>query len=618
MNQKIASVLKSVTKPGRYSGGEYGQTIKDKEKINCRWAFCFPDTYEIGMSNLGVRILYGALNREEDVWCERVYTPWVDMEEKMREKQIPLWAHESGDPVKDFDIVAFTLQYEMCYTNVLLMLELAGIPLTSAERGEDDPIIIGGGPCAYNAEPVADFFDVFSIGEGEEALVEFARLYIDMKKNGTYTRADFLHAAAKIPGFYVPSLYTVDYHEDGTVKAYTPVYDDIPRQITKRIMPDMDKAYFPEQVVMPYIETVHDRIMLEVYRGCIRGCRFCQAGMIYRPVREKTPEVLDRQAKDLFACTGYDEISLTSLSISDYTRLEELTDRLLSWTEGETINLALPSLRVDSFTRELMERISTVRTGSLTFAPEAGTQRLRDAINKNVLEEDLMRAVQVAFAAGKTQVKLYFMMGLPTETKEDLAGIADLAHKVVEMYYANPNRNKGKHPQVTISVACFIPKPFTPFQWEAQDTMEMLREKQEYLSSCITNRHVRYNYHDARTSHVEAVLARGDRKLCRALLEARRRGFRFDAWEEHFNYENWMQLFADCGIDPAFYANRAWGTDEILPWEIIDCGVKREFFLRERAKAYASTTTPNCRQACSGCGANQLGGERTCCPKCKN
>ena len=617
MNQQIASILKSVSKPGRYSGGEYGETIKDKEKVKCRWAFCFPDTYEIGMSNLGVRILYGALNREDDVWCERVYAPWVDMEEKMRAGNIPLWAHESGDPVRDFDVVAFTLQYEMCYTNVLNMLDLSGIPLCTAERGEDDPIIIGGGPCAYNAEPVADFFDVFSIGEGEEALVEFARLYIEMKANGSYTRSAFLCAAAKLPGFYVPSLYEVSYHEDGTVKAYTPRFDDIPAKVTKRIIADMDKAYFPEQVVMPYIETVQDRIMLEVYRGCIRGCRFCQAGMIYRPVREKTPEVLDKQARDLFACTGYDEISLTSLSISDYTELEALTDRLLSWTEGETVNLALPSLRVDSFTKALMERISTVRTGSLTFAPEAGTQRLRDVINKNVLEEDLMRAVKVAFEAGKTQVKLYFMMGLPTETKEDLAGIAELAEKVVEVYYANPNRNKGRHPQVTISVACFIPKPFTPFQWEAQDTMEMLKEKQEYLSSCIKNRHVRYNYHDARTSHIEAVLARGDRRLGAVLLEACRRGFHFDAWEEHFDYDRWMTLFADCGIDPAFYANRAWGTDEVLPWEIIDCGVKREFFLRERERAYAGSTTPNCRQACSACGANKLGGERTCCPKCK-
>lgn len=507
MNQQITSILKSVSKPGRYSGGEYGEIIKDKERVSCRWAFCFPDTYEIGMSNLGVRILYGALNREEDIWCERVYAPWVDMEQKMRERKIPLWAHESGDPVKNFDIVAFTLQYEMCYTNVLMMLDLAGIPLLAAERGEGDPIVIGGGPCAYNAEPVADFFDVFSIGEGEEALVEFARLYIEMKADGSYTREAFLRAAARLPGFYVPSLYAVTYHADGTVRAYTPKFTDVPARVVKRIMPDMDKAYFPEKVVMPYIETVHDRIMLEVYRGCIRGCRFCQAGMIYRPVREKTPEVLDRQARDLFACTGYDEISLTSLSISDYTQLEELTDRLLSWTERETVNLALPSLRVDSFTRALMDRISTVRTGSLTFAPEAGTQRLRDAINKNVLEEDLMRAVKVAFEAGKTQVKLYFMMGLPTETDEDIKGIADLAEKVVEVYYANPNRNKGRYPQVTISVACFIPKPFTPFQWEAQDTMEMLEKKQRYLSSCITNRHVRYHYHDARTSRIEAVFA---------------------------------------------------------------------------------------------------------------
>ena len=616
--ENYSSILKSVEKPGRYSGGEYNQIIKDKNKVKARWAFCFPDSYEIGMSNLGVRILYGVLNREEDIWCERVYMPWVDMQEKMREHSLPLTAHESKDPLTEFDVVGFTLQYEMSYTNVLNMLKLAGIPLRAADRGDEYPIIIGGGPCAYNAEPVADFFDCFSIGEGEDMLVEFTKLYIKMKEDGTYTKKAFLHEAAKtVGGTYVPSFYEVSYNEDNTIKAYTPIYDDIPARITKRIMKDMDKAYFPEKVVMPYIETVHDRIMLEVYRGCIRGCRFCQAGMVYRPVREKTAEVLNQQARCLYEATGYEEISLTSLSISDYTELEPLTDKLLSWTDENMVSLSLPSLRVDSFTKELMDKVASVRSSSLTFAPEAGTQRLRDVINKNVREDDLLRAVNVAFDAGKNQVKLYFMMGLPTEQLSDLDGIAALAKRVVDAYYQNPNRNKSRSPQVTVSVSCFIPKPFTPFQWEAQDTREQLQMKQQYLAEKITDRKVRYIHHDSATSHIEAVLARGDRRLCAALELAAEEGFVFDAWDEFFNYEKWLSVFERTGIDPAFYANRRFGFDEVLPWDIIDCGVDKSFFRRECEKAYGEATTPNCREQCSGCGANKLGGERSCCPKSK-
>ncbi len=619
MNKNISTILKAVSKPGRYSGGEYGQIIKDKSKIKARFAFCFPDTYEIGMSNLGMRILYGVLNKEPDVWCERVYDPWVDMQEKMREHDIPLTACESGDPLTDFDMVGFTLQYEMSYTNVLNMLKLAGIPLYSKDRDDSFPIIIGGGPCAYNAEPVADFFDLFNIGEGEEMLPELCRLYIKMKDEGRYTKAEYLHEAARtIGGIYVPSLYEVSYNGDGTIKAYIPKYDDIPTKITKRIVTDMDKSYFPEKFVMPYIETVHDRVMLEVFRGCIRGCRFCQAGMIYRPVREKSPEVLNAQAKCLYEATGYDEISLTSLSISDYTHLEELTNDLLEWTDENMVSLSLPSLRVDSFTKELMDKIATVRSSSLTFAPEAGTQRLRDVINKNVREEDLLRAVRVAFDAGKNTVKLYFMSGLPTETLEDIEGIAKLAESVIEEYYRCADGRKVKKPQVTISVSCFIPKPFTPFQWEAQDTFEMLEEKQAYLASKITDRKIRYTHHDARVSRIEAVLARGDRRLSAALALACEENFMFDSWDECFDYDKWISVFERTGIDPAFYANRRFGLDEVLPWDIIDCGVSKEFMRRERDKAYGETTTPHCREKCSGCGANKLGGERACCPGLKS
>lgn len=609
------SILRSVSKPGRYTGGEYGQIVKDREKVKARFAFCFPDSYEIGMSNLGVRILYGVLNREEDIWCERVYAPWVDMEDKLREHHIPLWAHESGDPIADFDFIGFTLQYEMSYTNVLNMLDLAGLPLRAADRGEDAPLVIGGGPCSYNPEPVADFFDLFNIGEGEEMLPEIVRLYIKMKENGSYTKAGFLREAARsIEGVYVPSLYDVSYNEDGTVKAYTPKYPDVPARVRKRIVKDLDTMYFPDKLVMPYLETVQDRIMLEVFRGCIRGCRFCQAGIIYRPVREKSPEVLCNQAKCLYEATGYEEMSLSSLSISDYTRLRELTDGLISWTNDKKVSLSLPSLRIDSFTRELMDKVASVRASSITFAPEAGTQRLRDVINKNVTEEDLMNAAGIAFAAGKEQVKLYFMDGLPTETDEDLEGIAKLGKAVIEKFYATPEHNKRRQPQVTVSVSCFVPKPFTPFQWEPQDMPETLERKRLYIRSKITDRKIKYSCHDSGTSRIEAVLALGDRRVGAALELACREGFRFDAWDEFFSYDRWMDVFARAGIDPSFYANRRRQTSEVLPWDVIDCGVTKEFLIREYEKAHAGVTTPNCREHCSGCGANRLGGERACCP----
>lgn len=609
-------LLKRVEKPGRYTGGEYGQVIKDKSSVKARFAFCFPDTYEIGMSNLGVRILYGSINSFDDFWCERAYAPWTDMEAEMRKYRIPLYAHESGDALSDFDFVGFTLQYELCYTNVVNMLELGGIPLFASERGEDCPIVVGGGPCSYNAEPIADFFDVFSIGEGEEALPEMMRLYVDMKEAGEYSRAEFLHRLAKIPGFYVPSLYEVSYNSDGTVNEYTPVYDDIPKRITKRIIRDLDQVYYPEKLVMPYIDTVHDRIVLEVYRGCIRGCRFCQAGMVYRPIREKSVEVLDRYAKLLFEATGYDEISLSSLSISDYSHIDELCDTLLRWTDDAKVNISLPSMRIDSFTKELMDKISTVRAGGLTFAPEAGTQRLRDAINKNVCEEDLLRACRVAFEAGKSTVKLYFMMGLPTETLEDVEGIGILARHVLDTYYEVTRGVKGRRsPTVTLSCSCFIPKPFTAFQWEPQNSLEELHEKQRYLRSKINDPKIKFNYHDAEVCRLEAVFARGDRRLSEAILAAHEKGMKFDSWEEFFDYDGWMKVFEECGINPDFYATREFGEDEVLPWDIIDCGVTKEFLLRERHNAHISKTNRNCAEQCTGCGANCLGGERTWCRK---
>ena len=608
-----SSVLKSVEKPGRYIGGEYNRIVKRTEDVKCRFAFCFPDTYEIGMSNLGVRILYDVLNRDNDVWCERVYAPWVDMKERMEKYSIPLTALESGDSLDAFDMVAFSLQYERCYTTALAMIKLAGFPVWAKDRGEDCPIIIGGGPCVYNSEPVADFFDLINIGEGEEVLLEICHLYNEMKDNGSYTRAGFLRAASHIEGVYIPSLYEVSYNADGTLCEYKPLYPDVPTKIRKRIVKDLDEAPYPEKLVMPYVETVHDRITLEVYRGCIRGCRFCQAGMVYRPVREKSPELLCKTAKCLYENTGYDEISLISLSISDYSKIRELTDSLLSWTDNAHVSLSLPSLRIDSFSEELMKKVSSVRTGGLTFAPEAGTQRLRDVINKNVSEDDLMNAVNIAFRGGKSNVKLYFMNGLPTERDEDIVGIAELAKRVVGTYYKMPKEERPRGVSVTVSVSCFIPKPFTPFQWERQASFEELSEKQALLRASITDKRIRYNYHDAKASVIEAVLARGGRRLAPAIALMVDEGAMFDAWDEYFDYDKWMDAFARTGVDPTFYTTRGYATDEVLPWDIIDCGVTKAFLLRERERAYEGKTTPSCAEHCSGCGANKLGGKTRWC-----
>ncbi len=601
-NKEFERLLLSVQKPGRYSGGEINSVIKDKNKVDVRFAFCFPDTYEIGMSHLGMKILYSLFNEREDIWCERVFAPWVDFEEVMRENNIPLFALESRDPIKDFDFLGFTLQYEMSYTNILNMLDLAGVPLKSEDRKDLSPLVVVGGPCVCNAEPLADFVDIFFLGEGEEIDLEVIDLYKKHKKSGS-SKQEFLKEAAKIEGVYVPSLYDISYNEDGTVNGII-AKDNEPKVIKKRIIKDLDKAHYPEKFVVPFIQIVHDRAVQEIFRGCIRGCRFCQAGFIYRPVREKSYEVINKQAKCLCENTGYDEISLSSLSTSDYTDLEPLLNNMITWTEDNNVSLSLPSLRIDNFSEELLEKIKHVRKSGLTFAPEAGTQRLRDVINKNVTEEEILSTCKTAFAGGYTSVKLYFMMGLPTETDEDIIGIANLGQKIVDMYYSMPNKPKGKSVSVSISVSVFVPKPFTPFQFEPQISKAEMERRQELLKNSIKTRKIDLNYHDSSTSFLEAAFARGDRRLGAVLEAAFKKGCKFDSWNECFDLQKWEEAFNECGIDPKFYSERQRSFEEINPWDHLDYAVTKDFLIKENQVAHMEATTPNCREKCSACGAN--------------
>ncbi len=607
MNKKrLEQLFLTVQKPGRYSGGEINQVIKNKDEVDVRFAFCFPDTYEIGMSHLGMKILYSLFNERSDIWCERVFAPWIDFEKVMRDNDIPLFALESRDPVNQFDFVGFTLQYELSYTNILSMLDLAKIPLKSADRSDSDPIIVAGGPCACNAEPLADFIDIFFLGEGEKVDLEVIDLYKDCKKNG-FSRKEFLKKAAQIKGVYVPSLYDVVYNNDGTIKQFIP-QDGAPAVIEKRIELDLDSSYYPDRFVVPYIEAVHDRAVQEVFRGCIRGCRFCQAGYIYRPVREKSAATVNRQAKALCVNTGYDEISLSSLSTSDYTRLEEMLDDMLCWTEDMRVSLSLPSLRIDNFSEELLQKINRLRKSGLTFAPEAGTQRLRDVINKNITEQDILSSCETAFKNGYFSVKLYFMMGLPTETDEDIVGIAGLAQKIVDLYYSLPEKPKGKAVNVSISVANFVPKPHTPFQFEPQITREEMLRRQAVLKDSIKSKKITFNYHENKTSFLEGVFARGDRRLGAVIESAYKKGCRFDGWDECFNMELWLEAFDECGVEPEFYANRKRDFNEVTPWDHLDYRVTKEFLIRENIAAHNGLTTPNCREKCANCGASSYKG----------
>ena len=609
MTELKKRILPRVQKPARYTGGEWGAVKKKKEDVNVRVAFCFPDTYEIGMSNVGMRILYGVMNEMENVWCERVFAPWGDMEEQMRQNQLPLWALESQDPVSEFDMIAFTIGYEMSYSNILNMLNLSGIPLRSKDRAGLKNIVFAGGVCAFNPEPLADFVDFFSIGEGEDITVEILSLY-DKAKRAAWSKEEFLNEVSKISGVYVPSFYTPVYNQDGTLASVT-VREGAPETVTKRIIEDLDSAYFPTKMIVPSTEIVHDRANLELFRGCIRGCRFCQAGFSCRPVRKKSPEVLYRQAVETMEHSGNNEITLSSLSTSDYRGLKELTDQLIPYCAGNRISLSVPSLRADNFSRELMEKLQTVRKSGLTFAPEAGTQRLRDVINKNLKEEEILSTCARAFAGGWNNVKLYFMLGLPTETDEDVLGIADLVYKVIQAWKENAV-NKKRGLRVHVATAYFVPKPHTPFQWEKQI------EPQEYLRRCkllkehFYSKSIEYDYHSVELSTLEAVFARGDRRLGAVIEEAVKRGAKLDGWDEYFDYGKWHEAFEACGIPEAFYTTRGYDEQELLPWDVIDVGVTKKFLLKERQRAYAGQVTPDCRHGCAGCGANALLEEVAC------
>lgn len=604
-------ILMRVEKPARYTGGELNTVMKDKDKVAVRFAMCFPDVYEIGMSYLGIQILYELFNKRPDTWCERVYSPWPDLDAIMREENIPLFALESQDPLKEFDFLGFTLQYEMGYTNILQVLDLAGIPLLAEKRGEADPIVIGGGPCAYNPEPLADFFDLFYIGEGEVSYDRLLDLYLDNRSAGG-DRMDFLKKAATVPGIYVPCLYEAAYHEDGTLAALMPLCPEAPEKVERVIVKDLDHAVYPEKIIVPYVRAFQDRVTLEVMRGCIRGCRFCQAGMVYRPLRERSADWLKAQAEKMLRASGYDEITLSSLSTSDYSELPELTDYLIGACRGQHINISLPSLRIDEFSLDVMSKVQDVRKSSLTFAPEAGTQRMRDVINKGITEEDIFRGAAAAFHGGWNKVKLYFMLGLPTETDEDAREIPALCERLSELYFAEiPKEERNGRVQITASSSFFVPKPFTPFQWASMLPREEYLRRAYLVKDTMraekNSKSLHYEYHDAEVTLLEGLLARGDRRVGKAILRAYELGCMFDAWSERCRYDLWLQAFAETGIDPDFYTQRERGKDELFPWDHIDIGVSKSFLRREWDRAMEARITPNCRAACSGCGASAYG-----------
>lgn len=606
-------ILMTVEKPPRYIGNEVNAVIKDKNSVDIRFAMCFPDVYEIGMSHLGIQILYDMFNRYEDVWCERVYSPWLDLDKIMREKKIPLFALESQDPIKEFDFLGITLQYEMCYTNILQVLDLSGIPLLAADRTEDDPIVIGGGPCSYNPEPIAPFFDMFYIGEGETAYRQLLDIYKENKKAGKSRQEFLLRAAREVPGIYVPSLYEVTYKEDGTIASFLPTEEGVPAKIMKEIVMDLDSVPYPMKPVVSYTKLTQDRVVLEIQRGCIRGCRFCQAGQLYRPVREKNVETLKSYASQMLKNTGHEEISLSSLSSSDYTQLEELVNYLIEVSKEKKVNISLPSLRIDAFSLDVMGKVQDVKKSSLTFAPEAGSQRMRNVINKGLTEEVILNGAAMAFQGGWSRVKLYFMLGLPYETEEDICGIAELSNKIAALYYELiPKEQRTGPVQIVASTSFFIPKPFTPFQWARMNTKEEFIEKakltKKAVHSQLNQKRIKYNWHEADVSVLEGVFARGDRKVADVILKAYEKGCLYDAWGEYYKHDVWLEAFEECNVDIGFYTTRERSLDEIFPWDFLDCGVNKEFLKREWQKARQEVVTPNCKMQCQGCGAARFGG----------